>query len=135
MSGASVSLVDGQAAIRVAEAVLRAAGGRMVQLRLSAAAKAGSDAEQLGLAVPRFQDALVGPAAFRSVGSEKVLLVSARSLQGTLRAVGAVSVEMLLETATGVVIDGELFPIAKSVAMGSAGAAFCYAVTLLAAVM
>ena len=131
MSGSS--LVDGAAAERVAEAVLRAAGGRVVLLRLPANASA-SDAEQLGLAIPRFQDAPIGPAAFRTAGSTKTLLISAKAIRTTLHAVGATSAEAMFRAAAGLLIDADLYRIEKVVAMGSAGRPYCWAITLIAPV-
>lgn len=134
MSGTTAaSYVDGSVAERAAEAVLRAAGGRTVLLRLPAKALA-SDAEQLGLATPLFQDAPLGPVAFRKVGSTKTLLVSARAVRTTLHAVGAASAEALFLGAVGLLIDGDLYRIEKAVALGSVGQPYCWAVTLIAPV-
>lgn len=132
MSG--TAWVDGSVAERVAEAVLHAAGGRSVMLRLAADA-AVSDAEQLGLATPRFRDAPVGPAAFRKAGSAKTLLLSARAVRVTLKAVGAASVEAMFGTAVGLLIDGELYRIEKAIPMGSVGQPYCWALTLIAPVV
>ena len=130
MSGISPSsLVDGAAGERVAEAVLRAAGGRTVLLRMPAAASA-SDAEQLGLLIPRFQDAPLGPAAFRTAVHTKTLLISARAVRTTLHATGAASAQAMFSAAAGLLIDGDLYRIEKAVAMGSAGQPYCWAVTL-----
>lgn len=124
------SWIDGSVAERAAEAVLRAAGGRSVLLRLPANASA-SDAEQLGLATPRFRDAPLGPAVFRKVGSTKTLLISARAVRTTLHAVGAASAEMLFRGAAGVLVDGDLYRIDNAVAVGNVGQPYCWAVTLI----
>lgn len=131
MSGASTSsVVDGSVAERAAEAVLRAAGGRIVLLRLPANASA-ADAEQLGLATPQFRDAPLGPAAFRKAGKTKVLLISARSVRTALHAVGAASAEAMFQGAAGMLIEGDLYRIDDVVAMGSVGQPYCWAVTLI----
>ena len=123
------SLVDGVAAERVAEAVLRAAGGRNVLLRMPAPASA-SDAEQLGLSAPRFQDSPIGPAAFRRAGSTKSLLLSAKAVRTVLRSTGAASAQALFSSAAGLLIDGDLYRIEKTVAMSSGGQPYCWAITL-----
>lgn len=116
---------------RVADAVLYAGGGRPVRLRVPVKAGTG-DADQLGLATPRFQDVPLGPAAFRRTGSEKVLLLSASSLRRALSATGADSVKTLLQTATGVLVDNNLYGIEAVTAMGSLGQPYCWALSLAA---
>ena len=123
--------LDKSAPERAADAVLRAAGGRTVLLRLPANAGAG-DAEQLGLASPRMRDMPIGPAAFRKSGGTKTLLLSARGARMTLGAVGAGSTEAMFRSAEGIVVDGELYRIEDVVAMGSVGAPHCWALTLRA---
>lgn len=122
--------LDGSAPERAADAVLRAAGGRTVMLR-SAAKASTSDAEQLGLATPRFHDVPVGPAAFRRAASVRTLLLSARGARQALGAVGAASVDAMFRTAVGVVIEGELYRIEKAWAMGSVGSPHCWALELI----
>ena len=123
MSGSTaVSYVDGSVAERAAEAVLHAAGGRTVLLRMPAKASA-SDAEQLGLATPLFQDAPIGPVAFRKVGSTKTLLVSARSVRTTLHAVGGASAEALFLGAVGLRDRWRSVPDREGRCFGQRGAA------------
>src|SRR5260370_42006411 len=55
----------GAAAVRAADVLLRCAGGRSVLLRIPANASAGDTTEQLGLAVPEFQDVELAPVVFR----------------------------------------------------------------------
>jgi len=55
----------GAAAVRAADVLLRCAGGRSVLLRMPANASAGDTTEQLGLAVPEFQDVELAPVVFR----------------------------------------------------------------------
>src|ERR1700679_2426881 len=50
---------------RAADVLLRCAGGRSVLLRMPAPATAGDTTEQLGLAVPTFQDVELAPVVFR----------------------------------------------------------------------
>ncbi len=50
---------------RAADVLLQCAGGRSVLLRMPAPATAGDIGEQLGLAVPSFQDVELSPVVFR----------------------------------------------------------------------
>ena len=53
------------AARRAMDVLLGGCGGRMVLLRVPAPAVAGDASEQLGLAIPGFQDVELGPVVFR----------------------------------------------------------------------
>ena len=68
-------LQSSDGAIRLADAVMRSAGGRMVLLRLAAPAVPNDDAEQLGLATPQYQDVALGPVTFHKADSVTKLLV------------------------------------------------------------
>jgi hypothetical protein len=118
-------------AVRHADAVLRAAGGRVVMLRMPGPAVSGNDAEQLGLATPEFQDIPLGAAAFRKADSVKTLLVSASAVDAMVGTLAFDSVDVLFETAAGVVIDGLLYEITNSVASQAMGKAYCYCLTLV----
>ena len=124
------SLVDGQTATRVAEALLRATQGRTVTLRLPAPSTAG-DAGQLGLTVPLFNDVELGPAVFRTTASNKTMLISALAVESGLFATGAASVEVLFQIAAGILVDGALYRIDSCLAMQAAGQPYCYAVKLI----
>src|SRR5258708_35267924 len=66
---AMANLVNGAtAAVRAADVLLRCAGGRSVLLRMPANASAGDTTEQLGLAIPEFQDVELAPVVFRKAG-------------------------------------------------------------------
>jgi hypothetical protein len=123
-------LLNGEAALRAAEALLRANGGRDVLLRLPAPAANGNDAEQLGLATPLFQDAPLGPAAFRKAGETTSLLVAGYAVQALLGSLKFDSADVLFETAAGVVVDGVLYAITASEPAQFAGVTCCYRLTL-----
>jgi len=55
------------ATLRMADALLRTVGGGEVALRFPKPAQAGSDAEQLGLSAPAFEDVPIKPAIFRRI--------------------------------------------------------------------
>jgi hypothetical protein len=127
-------LLMGDGAMRQADAVLRAAGGRAVLLRLAAPAVAGDDAEQLGLATPGFQDVELAPAAFQKSNSVAKLGVSASALKALVGSLDYDSAEVLFETAVGVVIDDVVYEITESVAAQAMGEAYCYWLSLKAPV-
>jgi hypothetical protein len=127
-------LLDGDGVIRQADALLRATGGRAVLLRIAVPAAAGDDAEQLGLATPEFQDVELAPAAFHKANSVAKLVVSASAVSAVVGSLAYDSAEVLFETAVGVVIDDALYEIADSVAAQAMGEAYCYVLTLRAAV-
>ena len=128
-------MTSAEGAIRAAEAVLRANGGRTVLLRRAAPASAGDDAAQLGLETPQFQDVEIGPAVFRRDESTAVLMVSARAVTELLGTLAMGSAELLFVGAAGVVIDGVTYVVEKVVAEQCAGEPYCYAVTLRAPVV
>lgn len=116
--------------MRSADALLRANGGRSVWLRMPAPAVAGSDAEELGLTTPLFQDAELSPVLFRKSESTTTLLVSASVVQALVGSLKFNSAEVLFETAAGVVIDCVLYTIVASVASGWDGQPYSYCLTL-----
>jgi hypothetical protein len=123
-------LQSGDGVIRGVEAVMRAVGGRTVLLRVAAPALPGSDAEQLGLATPGFQDVVLGPATFREVNRVGKLLVSASAVHAAVGSLGYDSANVLFETAVGVQIDDLLYEISDSVALQAMGKPYCYRLTL-----
>jgi hypothetical protein len=122
---------QGDGVRRAAEALLRSNGGRTVLLRLAAPASVGDDAEQLGLATPQFNDVPLGPAVFHKANSVKKLLVSANAVEQICGTLGFDAVDVLFETAIGVVIDGVLYEITDNISSQADGRAFCYWLTLV----
>jgi len=123
-------LHQGDGVRRAAEAALRSNGGRAVYLRMAAPAAVGYDAEQLGLATPEFNDVVLAPAVFHKADSMKQLLVSAAAVDAIVGTLGYDSVDVLFETAVGVVIDGVLYEITESSSSQSMGTVYCYWLTL-----
>jgi hypothetical protein len=126
----SDQLQTGDGAIRLADAVMRSAGGRMVLLRLAAPAVSANDAEQLGLATPGYQDLPLGPATFHKANSVAKLLVSASAVHEVLGSLGYDSADVLFETAVGVLIGDVLYKITNSFSSQSMGLPYCYWLTL-----
>ena len=123
-------LQTGDGAIRLADAVMRSGGGRMVLLRLAAPAVPDNDAEQLGLVTPEYQDLPLGPATFHKADSVATLLVSASAVRAALGSLGYDSADVLFETAVGLLIDGLLYKITNSYSSQAMGMPYCYWLTL-----
>jgi len=125
-------LLCSDAAVRAADALLRANGGRAVLLRLPAPAVANNDGEQLGLATPQFQDVELAPTAFRKAQSTSTLLISGSAVKAVVGTLQFNSAEVLFETALGVVVDGVLYTILSNTAATSDGATYVYSLELRA---
>ena len=126
------------AAVRAADVLLRGVGGRSVLLRIPATASAGDVTEQLGLAVPEFQDVELTPVAFRAARATVVegkaakweLLVSASAVETLIGSMGYGAAESLFGAAFGVLIDGVLMTVESTTAMEADGAAYLYRLVL-----
>lgn len=124
--------------MRAADTLLRGVGGRAVMLRLPATASAGDVTEQLGLAVPEFQDVTLAPVAFRSAratvsegkATKWELLVSATAIQTLLGSLGYGAAESLFGAAFGVLIDGVLMTIESATGAEVEGAVYLYRLVL-----
>jgi hypothetical protein len=107
------------AAARVADALLRALGGRRAILRMPAPAVPADVAEQLGIATPGFQDLPLAPVLCRKVratiaagvAAKSELLVSATVVEAILGSLDYGSASVLFAAAYGVVVGDELLEI------------------------
>jgi len=126
------NLLCSDAAVRAADALLRANGGRVVLLRLPAPAVANNDGEELGLATPQFQDVELAPTAFRTAEKTSTLLVSGSAVKAIVGSLKFNSAEVLFETAAGVVVDGVVYTILSSTAATADGETYVYSLDLLA---
>jgi hypothetical protein len=131
--------------IVVADSLLRTAGGRTVLLHMPAPAIPGDLGEQLGLAIPEFQDVPLGPAVFRKVRPrigtpEKPkeaayeLLVSASAVLRVVGSLGFDAVDVLFAQAAGVLVDGALLGIVSVTADEAFGSVYLYRLGLRGAV-
>jgi hypothetical protein len=126
------------AAVRAADVLLRSAGGRAVLLRMPVQASAGDATEQLGLAVPTFQDVELAPVVFRKsrqaattqAALGKVarweLMVSASAVDALVGSLGYSAASVLFATAFGVLIDGVLMAVESVTASEVFGAPYVY---------
>jgi hypothetical protein len=102
-------LMNAVAMRRAADVLLRGVGGRSVMLRMPAPASAGDVSEQLGLAVPEFQDVELAPVVLTR-GNEKTrtMVVSANAVNAVVGSMGYAAANVLFADAFGVLVDGVL---------------------------
>ena len=115
------------AAVRAADTLLRTAG-RTVMLRLPAPAIPGDPTEQLGLAVPQFQDVELGPVvvlAGKTSGAEE-LLVSATAVNAIVGSLGYSAARVLFAGAFGILLDGVLLQIEAATESEVNGTVYLY---------
>jgi len=112
-------------------------------LRMPANASAGDTTEQLGLAVPEFQDVELAPVVFRkarqaalTVAVDKAtrweLMVSASAVQKVVGSLGYSAGSVLFATAFGVLIDGVLMEVVSATESEVFGTPYVYRLVLRA---
>ncbi len=100
-------------------------------LRMPAPARAGNVTEQLGLAVPGFQDVELAPVVLqRGTGMARTLMVSANAMSALLGSMGYSGASVLLADAFGVVLDGALLEVESVAETELGGAPAIYRLTL-----
>jgi hypothetical protein len=134
-------LVSGaSAAVRAADVLLRAMGGRTVMLRMPAPAVAADVTEQLGIATPAFQDLPLRPVVYRkaraTVAEGKAakweMLVSASVIESLVGSLAYASASVLFATAYGVLSDDELLEIESGTEEQVFGQPYVYRLVLRA---
>jgi len=131
------------ARVRMADALLRSLSGRTVLLHIPAPAIPGDIGEQIGLAVPLFQDVPIGPAVLRKVRAkiataeterpaEFELLVSASAVAKIVGSLEYQSADLLFASACGVVVDGELLEVTSVTSAEGFGSVYLYRLGLRA---
>jgi len=130
---------------RIADTLLRSVGGRTVLLHVPSPAVPGDTGEQVGLALPLFQDVPIGPAVFRKVKPRTAagqterppqyeLLVSASAVAALVGSLAYRSADVLFAQACGVLVDGALLAITSVASAEAFGAVYLYRLGLRAAV-
>jgi len=125
---------------RAADVMLQCAGGRAVLLRMPAPANAGDTTEQLGLAVPTFQDMELAPVVFRKARATTAegkaakweLMVSATAVNALVGSLGYSAASVLFAVAFGVLIDEVLMEIESATESEVGGATYVYRLVLRA---
>ena len=134
-------LVSGaSAAVRAADVLLRAMGGRTVMLRMPAPAVAADVTEQLGIATPAFQDLPLRPVVYRkaraTVAEGKAakweMLVSASVIENLVGSLTYASASVLFAAAFGVLSDDELLEIVSATEEQVFGQPYVYRLVLRA---
>jgi hypothetical protein len=134
-------LVSGaSAAVRAADVLLRAMGGRTVMLRMPAPAVAADVTEQLGIATPMFQDLPLRPVVYRkaraTVAEGKAakweMLVSASVIESLVGSLTYASASVLFAAAYGVLSDDELLEIVSATEEQVFGQPYVYRLVLRA---
>jgi hypothetical protein len=141
-SGEAMSdLVSGaSAAVRAADVLLRAMGGRTAMLRMPAPAVAADVTEQLGIATPMFQDLPLRPVVYRkaraTVAEGKAakweMLVSASVIENLVGSLTYASASVLFAAAFGVLSDDELLEIVSATEEQVFGQPYVYRLVLRA---
>ena len=128
------------AAVRAADVLLRAMGGRTVLLRIPAPAVAADVTEQLGIATPAFQDLPLRPVVYRkaraTVAEGKAakweMLVSASVIESLVGSLTYASASVLFAAAYGVLSDDELLEIESATQEQVFGQPYVYRLVLRA---
>ncbi len=105
--------------LRVADALLRSLGGGSVSIRLPSGNTDASDAAQIGLTGPSFQDLPLSPSIFRRArvvmkegeASKFEMLVSASAIEHQVGALNLASADSLFQMALGMSVGDKFFLI------------------------
>ena len=109
-----------------------------VSLLVAPATADNSDAAQLGINAPNFQQLSLSPATFRKISTsmqksqlaQYELLISASAVQQQVSALQLISADTLFDTAAGVVINGAKFLIESWSVSESLGWIYLYRLLL-----
>jgi hypothetical protein len=129
---------------RMADSLLRGVGGRTVLLHIPAPAVPGDPGEQLGLAIPQFQDVPLRPAVMRKLRArlstslterppQYELLLSASAVAQAVGSLDHSSADVLFGLAAGLSFDGQLLQITSVTSAEAFGQVYLYRLLLRAA--
>ena len=118
----------------MADALLRASGGMVVSLLVAPLTTDSTDAGQVGVNSPNFQQLPLSPATFRKIRvamqedqlSRYELLISATAVQQQVSALQLASADALFDTAAGVEINGTQFVIESRSVSETLGQVYLY---------
>lgn len=125
-------------AFRLADALLRSQGGTTAFLQMPPATGDATDAGQLGLDAPNFQQLPLSPAVFRRVRATMTegnpakyeLMISGAAVAAAVGAMQVSSADLLFQMAAGVAVSGELFLIEAVSLSECMGAVYVYRLLL-----
>jgi hypothetical protein len=120
---------NAEAARRAMDVLLRGSSARSVMLRIPAPTTPGDAAEQLGLAMPQFQDVELTPVVFRNTAAKtadgkaarRELLVSANAVEALTGSLQYASASELFATAFGILVDDALLAIVSTTELEAGG--------------
>ncbi|HZU10908.1 MAG TPA: hypothetical protein VFA02_13475 [Pseudacidobacterium sp.] len=118
----------------MADVLLRAAGGTTVSLLVAPATPDSSDASQIGVNAPNFQQMTLSPAIFRQVRAamsegqlpKYELLLSASAVQQQVGALQLTSADALFDSAAGVLINDAQYVIESRSVSEALGQVYLY---------
>jgi hypothetical protein len=127
-----------ESARRAFDTLLRNNRSGSVMLRIPAPAAPGDATEQLGLAVPRFQDVELSPVVFRKTSAttaagkdaQRDLLISATAVQALSGSHHYGSAAALFASAFGVLVDDALLAIVSATELEVGGQICGYCLTV-----
>ncbi|HEX3438060.1 MAG TPA: hypothetical protein VHT24_14930 [Pseudacidobacterium sp.] len=122
----------------LADALLRSAGGMVVTIFVAPATGDSTDAGQVGVNAPNFQQLPLSPAILRKVRiamqegqlSQYELLISASAVQQQVSALQLTSADALFDTAAGVEVNGAQFVIESRSVSEALGQVYLYRLLL-----
>jgi hypothetical protein len=125
-------------AFRAADALLRANGGTTAFLQMPTLPGDGSDAGQLGVDAPNFQQMPLSPVTLRLMRrvmtegepQEYELLVSGSAVAAAVGEMQVASADLLFQMAAGVAVAGQMFLIESTSISECMGAVFLYRLLL-----
>jgi len=127
--------ISGAAAVRAADAMLRTFGGTEVILLFAAAGLPADGVSELGLVDPGVEQAVIAPVVVRELTTETngprrriELLAGQAAMAEQVSQRNVASVEVLFETALGLVYCGEVFHIEGFIVERVGGASYLYRV-------
>jgi hypothetical protein len=128
------------AAARATDVLLRAMGGRTMMLRMPAPAVPADVTEQLGIAMPTFQDLPLAPVVCRKAratvdegkAAKWELLVSATVVENLVESLTYASASVLFAAAYGVLSDDELLEVESATSEQVFGQPYVYRLVLRA---
>lgn len=131
--------ISGSAAVRAADALVRALGGTEVVLLFAAAGLPPDAVAELGLIDPGVEQASIAPVVVRELTTESngprrriELLVGRSAMAQQVSQRNVASADVLFETALGVVYQGEMFHIEGFLVERFEGVAYLYRVLAVA---
>lgn len=134
MTGAGMSgagFAGGEAARRSAASLLGSLTGDAVVLRIATPPVGDSDAEELGLGSPEFQDVALTPALVRVSSTNKTtVLIAASAVEAALGVDGAEAVELALKSACFVQVSDDMLQVAQVERRAVFGRAYLYRLLL-----